>query len=102
MRPLQRFERYPCIRSITPNIPRAQSLLEESKRRLDFLKRMQKSIDVDAESSHIYIEISYDILIAMSRALMFCDGFHASGEGAHEAEVAFLVTKGIAEKTVRQ
>lgn len=43
----------------------------------------------------------YDILMELVRAKMLLDGYGASGQGAHEAEVTYLRKLGFSEKDVQ-
>ncbi len=77
-------------RKVSQNKPRAYSLIEDSEKRENFLNRAIKNINLSNDNANYFIEEVYDILISITRAKMFIDGFEASGNNAHEAEVSYL------------
>lgn len=77
-------------RKRTPDILRAEDLTRDSKNRKNFLERIKKNLEIKDEEANYIIEQVYDILIGLIRAKMFLDGFEASGNNAHEAEVSYL------------
>lgn len=83
------------------DIFRAKSLIEESEKRKRFLDRMIKKLEIDEEDANYYVEHSYDIIIELVRAKMLFDGFKASGNHAHEAEVSYLMGLNFTEYEVR-
>jgi len=77
-------------RKITPNIARAHSLIEDAEKRNDFLIQLISNIKLDDNNANYFIEEAYDILIGLIRAKLLQDGFEASGNYSHEAEVSYL------------
>jgi len=80
---------------------RAASLREESDDEARFLKELVTTTGVTERSANTIVKAVYDIIMAKIRAVMLEKGFHASGRGAHEAEVAFLREHGISESDVQ-
>lgn len=81
----------------TPNKSRADFLINESKKSLEGLKRRINKMGIDEFSANSVIKDIHDILIQSLRAQMLIKGLHASGNYAHEAEVAFMKTIGFKE-----
>ncbi|MBW2967030.1 hypothetical protein KY362_00945 [Candidatus Woesearchaeota archaeon] len=93
MRPLKLFEEFLEEGTVTKraaDAARARSLVEEADRRMKFLQDILNKIGMTDENANYFIENSYDLLISMIRAKLLLDGYHSSGEGAHEAEVAYM------------
>lgn len=51
---------------------------------------MLEKIKLTDESANLFVKLCYDLLMGLIRAKMLLEGYHASGLGAHEAEVAYL------------
>lgn len=104
MMPLKTFDEFLKIgvaRKANSDALRAASLIEESERRKKFLGHILGKIEVSNENANYFIENSYDILISLIRAKVILDGFRCSGEGAHEAEIAYLRKFGLPESEIR-
>ena len=104
MRGLKQFAEYVQERvayQVTKNNERAKSLTSESARKLSSLHKRLEKLGIDNENANDYVEYCYDIIIHLVRAKMYQDGFSASGQGAHEAEVAYLRILEFAEEDVR-
>ena len=90
---LSDFEEYLAkgiARRITPNKFRAGSLVDDSSKRRKFLEQLTKNVVLIDENANYFIEEVYDVLISLIRARMLLDGFEASGNYSHEAEVSYL------------
>jgi len=83
------------------NKSRAKDLIEESERKYNSLKQLLDKIGLDNENANDVIEYCYDVLIGLIRAKLYLEGFKASGEGAHEAEVSYLSKLNFSENEVR-
>lgn len=70
---------------------------EISKIDLDNRIKHEGPTNINANS---LIKESYDAIMELIRAKMLLEGYSASGEWAHEAEVSFLRNLGISEKDV--
>lgn len=104
MRPIKGFGEFVddgTVRKISPDMPRARSLVEEAGRRKNFLDEMLEKIGINDENANYFIESSYDVLIGLIRAKLLTKGFSSSGKGAHEAEVSFMKKLGFPEKDIR-
>lgn len=104
MRPLKPFGEFletGTVRKRAPDTARARSLIEEAEKRRRFLNEMLDKIGITDNNSNYFIETSYDVLLELLRAKLLVDGFYASGEGAHEAEVAYMRDLKFSEKDVR-
>jgi len=104
MRPLKTFDEFlekGIMKKRTPDLARANSLLKEAKKRKKFLHELFKKIGLNDENANYFVENSYDTLIELIRAKLLIQGFYASGEGAHEAEVSFMRNLGFPEKEAR-
>lgn len=92
MKVVKNFEEFieeGIVRRITPDKQRAQDLALEAVRKYALLKRMLKLMKVDDENANDYIESCYNIIMLLIRKSMLNEGYSSSGQGAHEAEVAF-------------
>lgn len=78
------------VRAISSNKLRSLDLISSSDKRNNFLNEIIKNIKISEDNASYFIEQVYDILIELIRAKMFMDGFSASGNYAHEAEVSYL------------
>ncbi len=65
------------------------------------LKERLEKIGIKNENANDYVEYCYDLMMRMVRAKLYQEGYCASGQGAHEAEVSYLRVLGFAEKDVR-
>lgn len=104
MRPLKKFEEFVeegIVKKRAPNIFRTKSLIEEAKKRKRFLDELLKKIGINNENANYFVENSYDILIEITRAKLILEGFYATGQGAHEAEVSYLRNLGFSEGETR-
>lgn len=101
MRSFHEYEKTGIVTKRTPQTARAQSLLDEASQRKQFLEDIEKNIPLTNSNANYFIENVYDILVELSRAKLIIDGYYASGKGAHEAEIAYLIILGFSEKDVR-
>ena len=95
MKIVRSFEDY-CnegvIRKITPDPHRARSLLASSDRKLRSLRLNLEKVGVTNDNANDHAESCYDILLLLVRAHLYQQGYAGSGQGAHEAEIAYLQT----------
>lgn len=104
MMPLKSFKEFlsrGTARRITPDTARARSLVQESEKRKKFLEELYEKLGLKDENANYFIENSYDLLIELLRAKMLMQGLYASGEGAHEAEVAYMQELRFPDKDIR-
>jgi len=101
LRPFEEFIAAGVVRKRAPDARRARNLLEDSEKRRRFLEQAVERLGVDDDSANYYVEACYDILLQLIRARLLRDGYSASGEGGHEAEVAYLAKLKIAQRDVR-
>ena len=104
MRPLKNFNEFlkeGIVKKRSPNQARANSLVGEAEKRMKFVSEIMNKIGLTNENANYFIENSYDILIESVRAKLLADGFSSSGEGAHEAEVAYMRNLGFSENEAR-
>lgn len=100
MRHLKAFEDFlmgGTARKITPDKERSKNLILESERKLKALHESVGKIGIKNENANDYVEHCYDIIMFLVRAKMYKEGYSASGQGAHEAEVAFAGNLGFSE-----
>jgi len=72
------------VRKVFPNPNR------EAERKFKVLNRQIKVLGIDDELANEYVLMSYDCLMFLVRAKIILDGYYASGQGAHEAEISYL------------
>lgn len=103
MKPLAKFEEFVergVVVKRTPEIPRMNFLFKESARKFKSLNQVMEKIGITELNAHEIIEYCYDIIIYLVRAKLYEAGFSSSGEGAHEAEVAYMRNLGFSENEV--
>ena len=104
MRAIIKFEEFirkGIVKKQTPDKSRAKFLIEESEQNYKYLLKLVDKIGIDKFNANDYIKKCYDVLMEIIRANMLIKGYNASGLGAHEAEVSYLVKIGIEEKYAR-
>lgn len=104
MNPLKNFDEFikaGIVRKVSPDTARARHLIEESEKRKRFIETARIKVGISDDNANCFIENCYDALIELIRARLLIEGFNSSGEGAHEAEVAYMRNMGFAEKDVR-
>ncbi len=83
-----------------PDIARAKALVEESAEAYDILNAYIKNTKISDKNANHIIKKAYDIIMELIRAEMLSGGFSSSGQGAHEAEVAYLRKIGFDENEI--
>ncbi len=78
------------VKKQSPDMKRSASLIKESKNSYCVLLEIIKKIGISDKNSNNIIKNAYDIIMELIRAKMLSRGFNSSGQGAHEAEVAYL------------
>ena len=104
MRNVKHFEEYRLegiIKQVNKNKERSRSLVIESERKMLSLKERLIKLGVKNENANDYIEYCYDIIMHLVRAKLQLEGYLASGQGAHEAEVSYMRVLGFAENDVQ-
>ncbi len=77
-------------RKQSPNIPRAEFLIKETQKSFIGLKDRVEKLEINEFNANSVIKDIHDIIIEKIRAKMLLDGYNASGNFAHEAEVAYM------------
>ena len=93
MRLLKEFNEFlknGIVKKMSLDINRSKSLMDESVRKSNSLKEQIEKIGVKKENANDYVEYCYDMIMYLVRAKMYEKGYKAVGNGAHEAEVAYL------------
>jgi len=93
VRPIKAFEEYideQIVKVHSKDSSRARSLQQEAKQTEKVLNQIIQSTGITDENANTIIKIAYDIIMEQIRAEMLLEGYHATGQGAHEAEVAYL------------
>ena len=83
------------------DLSRARFLAKESEKSYIFLVSIIKNIGINDDNANSIIKISYDTIMELIRAEMLTHGYNAVGQGAHEAEVAYLRDIGFSENDVQ-
>lgn len=92
MRLLKQFDEFVkegIVKKTVPDVQRSHSLVFEAERKRIALHEYIKKIGIKNENANDYVEHCYDIILFLIRAKMFFAGYHATGQGAHEAEVSY-------------
>ena len=88
------------IRKSSPDNPRAKFLIKESENSLEGLKERVRIIGINDKNANSIIKDCYDIMMELTRARLFLDGYFSSGNHAHEAEISSLMKLGFSEGEV--
>lgn len=78
------------VRKQSPSIPRAEFLIKETQKSFIGLKNRVEKLGIDEFNANSVIKDIHDIIIEKIRAKLLLDGYNASGNFAHEAEVAYM------------
>lgn len=92
MKVVKKFEEFineGIVKRISPNINRSENLLQESEKKFHLLEKNISKLGVDDDNANDFVEYCYNIVMFFIRAKMLEEGYSSSGQGAHEAEVAF-------------
>ena len=93
MRMPRKFEEYAnsgTIIKVSPNRPRAEFLIEESRNSLEGLKERVEQMGINGKNANSIVKDCYDLMMELVRARLILDGYNSSGLYAHEAEVSYL------------
>ncbi|MBS3100309.1 hypothetical protein J4463_03810 [Candidatus Pacearchaeota archaeon] len=88
------------VKKGTFNAPRAQFLKVETEKSFIGLKNRIEKLGIDEFNANSIIKDVHDIILEKIRAKMMLDGYSASGNFAHEAEVAYMKLLGFSEQEV--
>lgn len=80
---------------------RAEFLVKESENAYQNLFEKIEKISLQDRNANDFVKSCYDILMELLRAKMLLEGYNASGNGAHEAEVSYLRVLGFSETEVQ-
>jgi hypothetical protein len=84
------FLRIGIVKKQSQDLSRADFLKIEAEKAYHALKEFLEKVSINSENASNFIKQCYDIIMEIIRAKMLTDGFNSSGQGAHEAEVAYL------------
>ncbi|MFH0929084.1 MAG: hypothetical protein V1818_01860 [Candidatus Aenigmatarchaeota archaeon] len=104
MRAIRKFEGFikeGVVKKQSRDKSRADFLLKESENSYKSLLRMLVKIKLDDSNANLFVKMCYDIVMEMLRAKMLLEGYNASGQGAHEAEVSYMRVLEFDEKDVQ-
>ncbi len=104
MTPLKSFEEFLAenvAKKQRPNASRAEFLLKESEKEYAFLIELSKKFDINENNSNHFVKSCYDVILELIRAKMLLNGYNATGQGAHEAEVAYMRLLNFKENDIR-
>ena len=75
--------------------------MKESEKSYTFLLKKIETFGIDEETANDSVKSCYDIIMELIRSKMLLNGYNASGQRAHEAEVSYLRVLGFNEKDVQ-
>ncbi len=101
VRSFEEFIKEGIIKKISPDRQRAENLFLESERKFSLLQKTIKNMGIDDNNANDYVEYCYNIIMFLLRAKMLEQGYTGSGQGAHEAEVAFARNIDFSESEVQ-
>src|SRR3989338_7710188 len=85
------------VKKVTVNKARAKSFASESARKMHSLNLQMEKIGMTEHNANDYVEYCYNIILYLLRALLYLEGYSASGHGAYEAEISYLKLLGFSE-----
>ena len=97
----EEFIKEGIVNRIAINKERVRSLTKESERKMNSLNEQLEKIGVKDENANDYVEYCYDIISYLIRAKLYLEGYNASGQGAHEAEISYLRVLEFTEKEIQ-
>jgi hypothetical protein len=103
MKPIKDFEDYieeGIITKKQPDISRSNSCLKEAKKTEEFIEEIIYTIRIHDKNANSVIKLLYDVIMEKIRSKMILEGYSASGQGAHEAEVSYLKQLHFSEQEV--
>lgn len=89
------------VRKTSPDPNRAKNLSLEAQRKKELLLTNIAKLGLNDENANDFIEYCYNIVIFLVRSKLFEEGYVSSGQGSHEAEVAYTAHLGFLESQVR-
>lgn len=84
------FLREGVVKKQAPAKSRAEFLIGESEKEHNALIENLSVLGINQNNLSTYFKMCYDIIMELLRARLLLDGFNASGNYAHEAEVAYM------------
>ena len=79
------------VNRCSKDMDRAEFLINESNTSFEGLIERMDKIGINDKNANSIIKDCYDIMMELIRAKLFLEGYKASGQHAHEAEVSFLM-----------
>src|SRR3989344_7476326 len=101
VKPFEDFITDGIVKRISVNPERAKSLISESERKMRSIKMQLDKIGINEDNANDYVEHCFDCIMNLIRAKLYLNGYSASGQGAHEAEVSYLRELGFTEKDIQ-
>jgi len=104
VRPIRTFDEFIKLgvaKRQSTDISRAKFLVGESEQNRGALLDLLKKVHINDKNANSIIKLAYDIIMGLVRAKMLLDGYHATGQGAHEAEVSYFRLLGLKEADVQ-
>ena len=101
IKPFQDFLTEGIVKKQTADHARAQFLLNETEKSYLFIETLVKEMKITENNANSIIKLCYDVIMELLRAKMIQEGYNATGQGAHEAEVAYLREIGCSENDVQ-
>ncbi len=78
------------VKKQSPNPSRAEFLIKEADKSFIGINNRVEKLGIDEFSANSLIKDIHDVIVQKIRAKMLLNGFNASGNFAHEAEVAYM------------
>ncbi len=79
----------------SPDLPRSRALRLEAEESYGILQSFLAAVRLSGRNANHVIKNAYDIIMELIRSKMLEQGYNTSGQGAHEAEVAYLERLGL-------
>lgn len=101
MKDFNNFVKRKIVKIQKSDSSRAEFLIKEADKGYASLQEMISKIGINENNANLYIKMCYDLIMEPIRAKMLLDGYNASGQGAHEAEIAYLKMLNFKEEDIK-
>src|SRR3989344_3237365 len=85
------------VKRQSQDISRSRFLAKESEKAYIFIDSIIKNVGLTDDNANSIVKLCYDTMMELIRAEMLMHGYNAVGQGAHEAEVTYLLNLGFSE-----
>ena len=100
IRSFEEYVREGIVEERSPDLPRSRDLRLDASNSFESIVSIRDAVGVSDALANAIVKLAYDAVMSAIRSHMVSCGYHASGRGAHEAEVAYLRVLGVSDADV--